>query len=414
MGYLSKRYAVMVGLLMFTVMLSGCAAVDDDGEELRIGSILPLTGDLDAYGPSAQNAVNLAVDHVNANGGVLDEDVTHVEANSESDEEAAPGAASELIDVEGVHGIVGAMGSGVSLSFIEQAVTAEVPMISPANTAPEFTEMSENSETDGWYFRTVPTDAVQAAVMADQVSDAGHLTASIIAINNDYGVGFGDAFEENFDGEVLSYVRYDPDGTDFSSDVEEATTPPPEAMVFVGYPDTGEQIMRNAYENGHAGDDSNIQWYFSEGVMDQSFIDGLHEDADEPFMNGYQGTNPQSMTADQFLEDYQDEFDGEPALFADRTYDAAMLLMLGAQSCECTSGEDYKEAIREVQNPPGEEVEYDVQQALELLRDGEDIEWTGAAGPLEFDENNDVLVPFQIWEVIDGQIEVIESDVQPE
>ncbi len=469
MGLINKPYAVIAALLMLTVGLAGClqqaevthvgcmpapdeggqattaqlatstiespseamkpqanAQSDDavqieDGPALKLGSLLPLTGDLNPFGPSAENAVQLAVEHVNEAGGVNGQDVELITADSETSEDAASSAASHLIDVEEVHAIVGAMGSSVSLAFIDQVVAAEIPMISPSNTAPTFTEMAEDSETDGWYFRTVPSDTLQGALMADVAIDEGFETASILAINNDYGVGFGDVFQERYEdngGEVLEYVRYDPEGTDFSSDVDAVAAANPDVVVAIGYPDTGQIFMQNAIDRGHAGANPSVQWMFSEGFQDQSgFVDQLgtveFEDEEVSVIEGCLGTAPQEMTHEQFVADFQEAFDMEPALFSDRTYDAAMLLMLASEACDCVEGEAFKDAITEVQNEPGTEVEYDAEEALLLLRAGQDIQWTGAAGPLEFDENNDVTAPGLIWQVNEGQIEVIETGIVP-
>lgn len=392
-----------------------------DVPALKLGTILPLTGDLSPYGPSAERAVQLAVQHVNDAGGVNGEEVELVTADSETNEDAASQAASQLIDVEEVHGIVGAMGSGISHSFLDQVVSAEIPMISPSNTGTDFTELSETGETDGWYFRTVPSDALQGAVMAQLAADEGYETASILAINNAYGTGFGDVFQASFEeagGQVLDYVRYDPDGTDFSSDVGSAASDDPDVIVAIGYPDTGRIFMQNAFDRGHAGGNPTADWLFSEGFNDQSgFVDELatvqFEGEDVSIIEGCMGTTPQELTDERFINDFQDAYDEEPALFADRTYDAAMLLMLASEHCDCVEGQAFQEAIVEVQNPPGQEVEYDASQALLLLQAGQDIEWTGAAGPLEFDENHDVTAPYAVWQVNDGQIETIETGIVP-
>lgn len=395
--------------------------VQHEGPQLKLGSILPLTGDLSPFGPSAENAVDLAVTHVNDAGGVNGQDVEWVSEDSETNEDAASQAANNLINVEEVHGIVGAMGSGISLSFIDQVVSAEIPMISPSNTGTDFTEMSESGETEGWYFRTVPSDALQGAVMAQLAIEDGYDTASILAINNAYGTGFGDVFQETYEedgGEVLEYVRYDPEGSDFSSDVEAAAQPNPDVIVAIGYPDTGRIFMQNAHDRGHAGGNPTADWLFSEGFKDQSgFVDELptveFQGEEHSVIEGCKGTTPMETTNDAFVSDFQEAYGEEPALFSDRTYDAAMLLMLAAEHCDCVEGQAYQEAIVEVQNPPGQEVTYDAQQALTLLRAGQDIQWTGAAGPMEFDDNHDVTAPYAIWQVNDGQVETVREDIVP-
>lgn len=422
MGFAGPRRQATAGfliaLLVVSVALAGCMQRDRGGagEGLRLGSIMPLTGGLADFGPSSQNAVNLAVRHVNDAGGVRGADVQHFGEDSETDEGATTSAAANLIEVQRIHGLVGPMGSGPSLAIIEQVASAQIPMISPSNTGTVFTELSASSDTGGWYFRTVPSDALQGWVMAFLVQTEGMSTISILAQDTPYGVGFGDVVKEQFEargGTVSTYIRYDPAADDFSGEVEDATTPEPDGVVVVGYPDEGETLVRNAIERDKIGGASDIRWFFSEGFKSQAFVDRIHQEA-PGVLNGYNGTTPMSLTNETFLADYQAAYGEEPFLFADRTYDATVLLMLAAEFCNCTGGEAYKEAIVDVQNPPGTEVVYDVAEALRLVRDGTDIVWTGAAGPLEFDDNNDVAAPYATWAIVDGQITTVQTGIVPE
>jgi branched-chain amino acid transport system substrate-binding protein len=405
----NKIIVTTTALLVASVALAGCHEPAGTDEQLRIGSILPLTGDLGPFGPSAQQAVDLAVAHVNAAGGVNGQDVIHIGRDSQSRGEAAFSAATNLLEVERVHAVVGAMGSTVSLNIIDRFIDAQIPMISPSNTAPTFTDY----EHHGWYFRTVPTDAVQGMVMANMLMDEGMETVSIIALNNDYGVGFGGTTRDHFEslgGTVAAYVLYDPEGADFSADVDQAMNPGPEAVVLIGYPDTGRVILEDAFAKGHLDD---IPWFFGEGMKSQSFVTEFNTEVGEGALNGVLGTSPEEMTDDGFLQDFEAATGGEPALFSDRTYDAAVLVMLGAEHCSCTGGQALLDSMRAVNNSPGEEVTYDVARALDLIRDGQDIVWTGAAGPMEWDDVNDVEVPFSLWRIDDGQIVDFETGVWP-
>lgn len=409
-----KKVQVMAAsAVLLAVILSGCHepghGTDDD--QLVIGSVLPMTGGLSPYGPSARNAVDLAVDHVNDAGGVNGQDVRHVAEDSETTEEGASSAVSNLLNVDGIHALIGPMGSGMSMAIVDQVIAAEIPMVSPSNTGPDFTTLDD----DGWYWRTVPSDALQGAVMAMVLEEQGHTRVSIIAANDAYGVGFGEVLEESFTadgGTILEFVRYDREGTDYTSDVEAAAADDPDAIVLIGYPQEGRVLIQNAFERGHIGAESGIEWYFSEGFRAQSFVDEIH-DQSPGLLNGYWGTTPEQDTNEGFLNDFQAAHGEEPALFADRTYDAAVLVMLAAANCGCTDGAGIRDSLRDVQNAPGDEVVYDVARALELIRDGEDIQWTGAAGPMEWDDVGDVSAPYSTWQIVDGDIETQQTGITP-
>lgn len=406
-----QTLVLLVASIFVATAMAGChEGLDGDDEgALVLGSLLPITGGLSAYGPDARDAVDLAISHVNAAGGVLGQDVRHESADSETNPQASSQALSRLINDRGIHGLVGAMGSPQSMAIVSQVIEARIPMISPSNTGPDFTELDD----DGWYFRTVPSDALQGAVMASLLSENGHDRVAILAADDAYGTGFGDVLRDEFDGTITDYVPFDPEGLDFSGNVQEAAQDDPQAIVLIGYPDAGRVLIQNAFERDLIGPDSDIAWYFSEGFRAQEFVDQIHGEQ-EGLLEGYWGTTPEDSTASTFVNDFNERYGQNPELFADRTYDAAVLLMLAAEHCNCTDGAGIRDSLREVQNGPGEEVDYDVAQALQLIRDGQDIVWTGAAGPMEFDDVGDVTAPYATWRIVDGQIATQDTGIVPE
>lgn len=417
-----RRVALLAVLLLATSMLSGCLDLlggGEDAEALKVGTLLPITGDLQTFGPSGEKAVQLAIDRVNDNGGVNDGQVVHEPGDTETSQNAAPNEANRLINSEGVDAVIGAYSSGVSMSVIDQFVQAQIPMLSPANTAAAFTTY----EDDGFYFRTAPTDEFQATVLAEQTANetANHTTASIIAINNFYGTGFGDIFEEEWgdasEGRVVSsYVKYDPEDPDYSTVVSQATTPEPDVVVLVAYPDTGAEIIRTAHEDGKAGPNSSIAWRLSEGLFSGGFPDQVGMTSDDRYIvEGMRGTTPQLFleeVADDFKTAYQDEYDEEPALFSPGAYDGAILFSLAAEKCDCNDGPGIRDEVIGIMNPPGEKTG-DVGEALDLVRNGEEVDWTGPAGDIEFDENGEPSSgTYAIWTFnADGEIEVLEQDL---
>lgn len=323
-----RTTAFFAAAIAIALVLAGCPQPGGDGDGLaafKLGSVLPLTGDLSPFGPSAEKAVQLAVKKVNENGGVNDQDVIHISEDSETSQQAAPQAVSRLVNVEGIHGLVGAMGSGISLSFIDQIAQAGIPMISPSNTAPTFsTTYGTQGGDNGWYFRTVPADTLQGKVMTQLVIDSGYSKTAILAINNDYGVGFGDIFQQEYETDdpaaaggrdITDYVKYDPEATTFGSTVDDvvgANEPAedPEAVVVIGYPDTVTAIMTNAFEKGYAGPNGSVDWFFSEGLKDESgFVDEVNKTDDgEYILAGYRGTTPEFDIGQEFATDFQNEY----------------------------------------------------------------------------------------------------------
>ncbi len=414
-----RKFIVLSIVLLVSAAFAGCLQGGDgdgdgDAEALKIGTILPITGDLNAYGTPGENAVKLAVSQINAAGGVNGEDVELAHADTETSQNTGPAEAQRLVNVEGVHGLIGAYSSGVTTPIVEQSQNFGVPIISPASTAP--TLSSSDVDTNNIFYRTVASDALQGQVMAQLAKDEGYSTASLIVVNNAYGVGFGDVFEEEFgQAQVLNYVKYDPTGTTFDSDVQDATSPvEPDVVVLVGYPDTGASIMQAAHEQNVAGPNSSVDWLFSEGVKDTAFPDQVNKTEDgEYIIAGYKGTTPVFQNPGDWVKMYSDEYGSEPALFADGAYDSAVLFALASETCDCTSGDEFHDALFDVANAPGQEYS-DVENALSAAANGEDVNWNGWTG-VEWDENGDMTTgTYAIWQVTeDGNIETTESGITP-
>ncbi|NBB69123.1 MAG: ABC transporter substrate-binding protein, partial [Alphaproteobacteria bacterium] len=130
------------------------------------------------------------------------------------------------------------------------------------------------------------------------------------------------------------------------------------------------------------------------------------------FVEGAFGTAPkapESAEAEAFASAYQEAFGELPPLpFIDSAYDATMILMLAAQHAGAADGTAIRDSIREVANAPGEEVgPGDFARATELLAAGEAINYEGAAGSHEFDENGDVGGSYEHWVITDGELKTV-------
>jgi neutral amino acid transport system substrate-binding protein len=202
---------------------------------LKIGSLLPSTGDLAAIGQQMVAAVPSVVETVNACGGVNGEPVTLVAQDDQTDPRAGAAAMTKLAEVDGVAGVVGSFASSVSSAAIPIAARNKVMLISPGSTSPVFTERAKKGDFNGYWARTAPPDTYQALALAKLASDKGFKRVSTVVINNDYGVGFEKAFVQAFKklgGTVVneaSPTRYDPKATTFETEAAAAFSGKPDA-----------------------------------------------------------------------------------------------------------------------------------------------------------------------------------------
>ncbi len=408
---------LVIATLVLAVFLSGGTAVAAD--EVKIGVMQALTGDLGTYGQPMTDGILLAVKEVNENGGVLGGTLETIVEDTQTSEVPSVDAANKLVKVDRVPVIIGATGSGSSMAIIDITTGNGVLQISSSNTGPDFTTYSDND----LYFRTAPSDALQGKAMAQLAIKEGYTTATTLVVNNPYGVGFELVFVKEFKalgGAVLETVKYDPAGTIFDSEVEKACQPNPDFVMLCSYPQTGSVILKTAYEKGHMED---IDWLLSEGLRDETLAEMVGKDtAGNYIIAGLKGTTPDPRAAgpsyETFKQNYIAEYGKEPTTYCSNSYDAAAVVALAIEKAGEASGTAIRDSIRDVANPPGEEVS-DIGEALRLIREGKEINYQGASGEITFDENGDVFGVYCEFSIADdgsvalGESIPLEGEVTP-
>ena len=368
---------------------------------IKIGALLSLTGDLQAYGENCLKGIKLALDQINAAGGVLGSPIQVVEADDQTSAQPAIDAAQRLVNVEKVAAIIGALGSGITIPVATTVtVPSKIPQISPASTAPTITTLDDND----FLFRTVPSDAFQGVALAQITREEKLDRLAVIYINNDYGQGLADSFKAAFEkrgGKITKAVPYEPGKASYRGELDQLKEGNPQALVVIGYPENGAVILRQALEGGLFK-----RFVLTDGMRSPDLAAQVGADK----LEGSIGTSPQARTDTKayqsFVQAYEAAY-GEvpPTPYIDTAYDAAFLLALAIQKAGSTDGTAIRDALRQVANPPGTEIlPGEWAKAVELLKKGEDINYTGASGSLDFDEKGDVAGTFAHWTFKGGKI----------
>jgi branched-chain amino acid transport system substrate-binding protein len=373
-------------------------------DPLIVGNLNVFTGSLSEFGPPLRNAVELASDHVNRAGGVHGASMVIISRDTAVNPVQGVDAARALVDVENVVAIVGALSSGVTVA-VANAVTIpkETLMLSGASTAPSITVLEDND----FLFRTTPSDASQGVVLARLAQEQGYQTVGIMYINNAYGEGLANQFEESFTalgGTVTAKVPHEDVQPTYASELDKATEGDPDALAVLSYTGQAAVYVREAMEGGYAD-----EFLFADGTKGSEWIDGIDAwEALEGSMGTVQGS-PGSPARDAFEMAYEDTF-GFPVShpFMAEHYDATVLIALAAAKAgNTTDSAAIRDAIRDVANAPGEVVgpgRDEIARALALIAAGQDINYNGAGGDIEFDEYGDVFGTIEIWTISDGEI----------
>ena len=344
---------------------------------LRLGGLLPETGNLAFLGPPEFAGVELAVAEINAAGGVNGADVEWLPGDSGDNGDVANATVDRLL-AEDVDAFIGAASSGVSLTVIDKITNAGKIQFSPANTSPAFTDYADN----GLYFRSAPSDVVQGAALADLMIGDGALTAAFIVMNDSYGTGlfeYTSAPYTDAGGEIVYEVIYDPQAENFDAEVSAAVEADPDAIVIIGFDETS-KILTGLIEAGAGPADKML--YGSDGNMGNALAQAF----DDPgVVAGMRGTVPgvdievneefiaRLLEVDPELQDFA--YSGE-------SYDAAIVIALAAIAAGDDDGVAVGAQINDVTR--GGEKCTTFADCAAILADGGDIDYDGVSGPLEF------------------------------
>jgi branched-chain amino acid transport system substrate-binding protein len=353
---------------------SGCAVTT-----LNIGTILPVTGSLAFLGPAEVAGSGLAVDDINAAGGVLGNQVV---LNQGDSGDATTDTANTEVDrllAAGAQVIIGAASSGVSLTVIDKITSAGVVQFSPANTSPAFTNYADN----GLYFRTAPSDRLQGSVLANLVIEEGAETAAVLYRNDSYGVGLAGFFKEFYEGAggtVPEFIEYAEGTETFDAEVDKVVAANPDAIVIIGFAETG-PILNTMHERGVGPTAKKV--YGVDGN-----ISGLEKLVSDPaILAGIRGTEPSVDLST--IKEFTARLDSNPDVkgvytYGAETYDAIVISALAAEIAGCADGVSIGAQINGV-TKDGEKCT-DFASCLSLIQAGTDVDYDGLGGAYEFSD----------------------------
>lgn len=361
-------------------------STDCQNTQLKIGTLLPATGDLAFLGPPEFAGVDLAVSEIDAAGGVLGQPVVNEYGDSG---DTKTDLASQTVDShlsKGVQVIIGAASSGVTFTVIDKITSNGVLQISPANTAPSLTDYPDN----GLYFRTAPSDVLQGAVIAGIASDLGLTSGATIAREDPYGVGLQDAFVKDFTaagGTITSALTYDPAAPDFAAEVAEIAATNPEFVQVVGFEETT-KLLQEMIKQGIGPQD--VQIFLVDGNISTT----AYKDFPKDTMTGVIASVPTgdpSVDVEAFNARLLEQ---DPNLtdfaYGAQAYDATILVALAADYAGCADGTAIAAAMPMVANADaGGEACQTYADCLAIIQAGGQPNYDGVTGPLDFNEYGD-------------------------
>jgi len=395
---------LVVGVLCSTLVWAGGAK---EGKPVKIGALLPLTGALAEFGGGFRLSGDMAAEQLAEAGFPIE--ILY----GDTETAAIPGveAARTLVNVEKVAVLVGAAASGVTVPVAETiAIPNEIPLISYASTSNLLSVLPADQGKD-FLFRSVAADWVQGAVLGRETAKGGAKTAAVFYVNNPYGQGLLDDFAKSFEangGKVVAAVPHDekPAPT-YVSELRQLMQSNPDVMLALGYPAHATVYLKEFFEAGYQKRTAPL---FCDGTKSVK----LPQAIGPKNLVGYFGTAaapPAGVSVDNFRRDFKAKYGEIPPLpYLDTVYDAVVISALAAAAAQYegleVNGVNVRDKLRKVANPPGKVIEAGVdglKEAFELLKAGKDINYEGAGGAQDFDENGDVVSPIEIWKFVEKE-----------
>jgi ABC-type branched-subunit amino acid transport system substrate-binding protein len=419
--------AVLVTLLSaLALAAAGCGGDDEeaapgDGEpteisfDLKVGNLVPFTGDLSSFGEPIDQAARIAADVANEAAEEAGIDATVEIVASEDDQTDATAAvegATKLVQTDQVGVVMGALASTNTIPVAESVtIPNRVLQISPASTSPAISDLSDN----GFVWRTPPSDAKQGEVMAQAIADeiGADATVNVGTRNDAYGTALAGVFEASWKeagGTIGQSVKWNPDAATFDTEAQQLTRGNPDAWVVIDFPETFAKVGPALVRTGRWDPGKT---FATDGLRDSS----LPQDVGRQATAGMRGTAPVPPEGAQAAQAFGTIFDQrakagvERQTFDAHAFDAVILAFLAAAAANSSDPADMLEEMQAVSGPPGDPYTFEqLGTALTALANGEEIDYQGASGPIDWDANGDpTAATYELWRFESGKIESLRN-----
>lgn len=389
----TKRLAFVAALASLGVLAAACGNGGEAGGggagaggtpsligdgTLKVGYVLPETGQLAFLGPPQIQALKLAVQQINAGGGVLGKQIPGPVAADEAGDQAVAQQSADRVLASNVQAVIGAAASGMTLAIIDKITGAKVVECSASNTAPTFT----NYRDGGYYFRTAPSDVLQGPVLADTVVSDGYSKIAIVARADDYGKGLADATAKSLrqaGATVVLNETYDPNATNFNATVQKVVNAKPDAAVVIAF-EEGKQVLKGLIEAGYGP--GQVGLYGADGLRSEE-LPKLVDPNNPSVLAGMKGTAPASAENAQFVRSLQQFAPNLKELqFAPQAYDCMTVIGLAAEQAGTNDPAVFKNAMVGVTRDGTKCSTFAACKSL--IGAGTNIDYQGVSGPLDF------------------------------
>ncbi len=370
---MSKTTKIVIGAIIAIIVIGGiwyvAAKQPKQFGNIKIGVVLPLSGDIAIYGDSVKNAVLLAVE----NSGIKDKVQLVIEDDNSCDKNSDVSIAQKFVNIDKVNAVIGPMCSSATLATLPVTDPAKIIMVSPTSTSKIITKSGYN-----FFFRTMESDSAKAILAANFAYGKGYRKAALIFdIANDSFLQQKQDIKETFTaagGAIVEEESFRTKDVDFRSQLTKIKNSGADIVIVGGFPTESALVIKQARELG-----INLQIMGAGAETGTPELITLAGSAAEGFIFPTSEASTNKEHSD-FINAYKAKFGEDPQGYGSAEgYDAAMLLVKAIQNSDGT-GESIKDNF------------YNLGQ-----------NYMGASGTITFDNNGDVKKPMLMNIVKNGQ-----------
>ena len=377
---------------------------------ITVGLVMELTGPVGEYGQAGAKSVEMAFRDLNDAGGPHGCKLVTDTRDSQSAGNVAVDVATQLVQVKKVPVLIGGIISSVTIPILTSVTApAKVVQVSPASSSPTLTALGREGKTNGIFFRTITSDALQGVAAAKYALDQGFKKIAVIHVNNDFGANLEKEFAHAYKalgGTIVSVTPYNEKQSSYQAEATAAMAGDPDGLYLISTPVDGATIARAWISQGGVA-----KFLLNDGMNSPDFISSVGAKYLADAYGTSSGTSPTAST-EYFNANYKTFSGGiDPANpAADRSYDAGAIVGLAIAAAPTQDPLAIRDAIYKIEDPAGVVIhagKADFAKALGLLKEGKPIRYEGVIGPVSFDKYGDITGPFRLWKIVDGTVTTI-------
>lgn len=356
MKRVTKLLSVLAAGAVFMGALTGCGGGSKgaDGDTIKVGGLLEMTGGSASFGISGKNGIDLALKKINEKGVLGGKKLSLVVADTKSEASEATNGMQKLISQDKVVAVIGPNQSSAVIASGAINNGAKVVDITPMGTNPDVTVDPKTKQVKPYSFRTCFIDPFQGTVMASFASNELKVKRAAIYIDNtsDYAKGLAQFFKENFaknGGQVVIEEAYLQKDTDFKSTLTKIKAAKPDFIYIPGYYQEVGLIVKQAREmgitvpmaGGDGWDSAKLPEIAGKAALENTFFSSLYSPDDTSDLNK------------EFVAEYKKAYNTNPDVFAALAYDSTLLVAKAIEDAGSADPAKIAEAMAKIKGFKG-------------------------------------------------------------